>query len=336
MRTLFAGLAGWRLPSNAAEWVARLQSHPLTPRESDAFKAWLLEDPLHREEYERCDRVGRLASHMRARADLVHALPAYASLGEAPRKARSPSFVVPALAAAIVLGFVFVLIAHSPTPSSTGSYRTAHGEVREIVLPDGSLVNLNTDSALQVAFSGEERRVILARGEAYFQVEKEPGGRPFVVYSRGTQVRVVGTKFNVRALEHGTDVIVSEGLVEVLPDPSRLSPSIPAKVELRPGNSLRIDSVRQKVSIAAGNPQRATAWRSGMIDFDNATMEEMIAEVNRYTAVPFAIADDNIRAVRLSGTFRIGDAESVRFALQDGFGVEATSRGDRVELHGPR
>ena len=335
IRALFAGFAAWRLPSNAAEWIARQQSRPLTPRETDAFKAWLLEDPTHREEYDRCDRVGLMASHMHTRADLVRALPAYASLQGDRRVVRSPSLVVPALAAAAVLGLAFLLFAHAPAPSSGGAYRTAHGEVREIVLPDGSLVNLNTDSALQVAFSGEERRVLLASGEAYFQVVKD-GGRPFVVYSRGAQVRVVGTKFNVRALEHGTDVIVSEGLVEVLPDPSRVSPSIPAKVELVPGNSLRIDSARQSVSIAAVDPERATSWRGGTIGFDNATMEEMIAEVNRYTVVPFAIVDDSIRAVRLSGTFRIGDAESVRFALRDGFGIEATPRGDRVELHAAR
>ncbi len=339
MRLLFPRFASWRSPSSAAEWVARMQSRPLTESEARAFRQWLVADPANHEDYARVERLGRIASHMRSRADLVRELPAYASLRDDRAGARAPSlrrFAVPVFAAAAAFGFALLFATRTPAPPASGAYRTAHGEVKEIALPDGSRVHLNTDSSLQVAFSGDERRVLLVGGEAYFEVVKEPGGRPFVVYSRGTQVRVVGTKFNVRALEHGTDVIVSEGKVEVLPDPSRISASVPAKVELVPGNALQFDPAAQRVRIAAVDPERATAWRSGTIDFENATLEEMIAEVNRYTAVPFAIADDRIRPLRLSGTFRVGDAESVRFALRDGFGIEAASNGSRVELRGPQ
>ena len=338
MRLLFGRFVHWRRPSSAAEWAARAQSRPLTEDEGNAFRQWLGEDPANHEDYARVERLERIASHMRSRADLVRALPAYASLRDdgAVHARNLRRFAAPALAAAAAFGFALLFATRTPAPPSSGAYRTAHGEVKAIALPDGSRVHLNTDSILQVAFTGNERRVVLAGGEAYFEVVKEPGGRPFVVYSRGTQVRVVGTKFNVRALEHGTDVIVSEGKVEVLPDPSRISASVPAKVELVPGNALQFDPAAQRVRIAAVDPERATAWRSGTIDFENATLEEMIAEVNRYTAVPFAIADDRIRALRLSGTFRVGDAESVRFALRDGFGIEAASNGNRVELRGPQ
>ncbi|HST01503.1 MAG TPA: FecR domain-containing protein, partial [Usitatibacter sp.] len=262
----------------------------------------------------------------------------YAALREKAASSRGRGLrrlAFPALAAVAVLGWALMLAIQAPEASSQG-YRTAHGEQKEIALPDGSIVHLNTDSSLQVAFSGAERGVALSRGEAYFEVVKESGGRPFVVYARGTQVRVVGTKFNVRSREDGTDVIVSEGKVEVLPDPSRVSPSVPAKVELVPGNALRFDPVEQRVLIAAVDPERATAWRGGTIDFDNVPLEEMIAEVNRYTATPFAIVDNRIRRMKLSGTFRVGDADSVRFALRDGFGIEAIPRGDLVELRGPQ
>ena len=337
IRLHFAGFMAWRRPSSAARWVARQQSRPLTAQEAHAFKEWLLQDPANREEYARLEGLGHLASQMRARADLVRELPAYAALKDRAAEDRvnaARRFALPALAAVAALGFALMFALRAPEPSAQG-YRTSHGEQKEIGLPDGSIVHLNTDSALQVAFSGIERGVVLSRGEAYFEVVKEPGGRPFVVYSRGTQVRVVGTKFNVRARESGTDVIVSEGKVEVLPDPSRVSPSVPAKVELVPGNALRFDPVEQRVLIAAVDPERATAWRGGTIDFENVTLEEMVSEVNRYTATPFAIVDDRIRHVRLSGTFRVGDADSVRFALRDGFGIEAISRGDLVELRGP-
>jgi transmembrane sensor len=311
-----------------------MQSRALTPREASAFRQWLVDNPEHGEEYRRYDRLGQIASRLRARADLVRALPAYDSLKTGHGAARLSRFALPLAAAATIACVMFV--SRELGLSSRDAFQTAHGEVKDVSLPDGSHVKLNTDSTLRVEFSGQERRVVLARGEAYFEVVKESGGRPFIVYSRGAQVRVVGTKFNVRASERGTEVIVSEGRVEVLPERSRMSIAEPPKVELTPGNEVRIESSAQRLSVAAVNVERATAWRGGTIDFDNATLEEMIAEVNRYSRVPFTIVDDRIRPLRLSGTFRIGDAESVRFALRDGFGIEAIPRGDRVELRGIR
>ena len=333
--------ADWGVPETAAGWIARMQSRPLTSHEASAFRSWLGQDPAHRHEYEQYCRLNRLAHRIPEHADLLKDLPAYAALREPPAKTTSAlhRWVTPlATAAVIVLSVVVIAYAvhHAPVTLFDNSYRTAHGEQTEVSLPDGSMARLNTDTTLNVAFSADERRVYLSRGEAYFEVEKERGGRPFVVYSRGTVVRVTGTRFNVRALEHGTDVVVSEGKVEVLPDPSRPSPSLPAKVELVPGNALEFDRVEQRVRIAAVDPERATSWRSGTIDFDNATLESVIDEVNRYSMVPFAIADDHIRSVRLSGTFKVGDVDSVRFALRDGFGIEATARDDRLELRGTR
>jgi transmembrane sensor len=217
---------------------------------------------------------------------------------------------------------------------ASGSFHTAHGQQRELPLEDGTLVHLNTDSAVQVAFSDEERGVELSRGEAFFEVTKDRRGRPFVVRTGDTEVRVVGTKFSVRTSEGRTDVVVSEGRVQVIPNATHVLPSVPARVELVPGDALRFDRADNHMQIAAIDPRRATAWLTGSIDFDNAALEDVIVEVNRYTRTPFVIADDRLRSLRLSGSFKVGDAGSVRFALKDAFGIEAESRTDRIELHG--
>src|SRR5258708_63804 len=222
-----------------------------------------------------------------------------------------------AAACTALLLFIVPRISTDATPSTIA---TDHGQRRQVSLADGTRVDVNTDSAVRILFSDRERRVVLEKGEAFFEVSRDPAARPFIVAVGKTEVRVVGTKFSVRASDIRTDVIVAEGKVEVVPDTTQDSPSVPAKVELVPGNSLRFDRRENQVQISSIDPQRATAWRTGVIDFDNATLPEVIAEVNRYASTPFLIEGERLDGIRLSGTFKVGDTESVRFALVDGFG----------------
>jgi transmembrane sensor len=322
-----------RLPSSAEDWIARMQSRPLTPEESDAFAAWLAADPAARAEYRRCEHVGRLGDRLRAMPHLVGAMPAYALL-KSPGTTRSESrwkwSLGIAAAACAALVAVFVVPQFSTRPLQTVA--TLKGEQRELALDDGTKVHLNTDSVVRIDYQERERRIELAKGEAYFEVTKDREGRPFIVNAATTQVRVLGTKFSVRSTNNRTEVLVAEGKVEVLPDTARNAASVPAKVELVPGNVLRIDPEAQSVQMAAVNPDRVASWRSGTIEFDNATVEEVISEVNRYSKTPFVIADPRVKDVRLSGTFKVGDTQSVRFGLLDGFRITSSLEKDRILL----
>ncbi len=200
-----------------------------------------------------------------------------------------------------------------------------------VLLADGSRVYINTSSQLRVKFAPNLRRVELAAGEAFFEVTKDPA-RPFVVAVGGSEVTVVGTKFAVRQDGSQTSVVVTEGKVNVVPQVGRHTEAVPDKVALLPGDALRFDARQQRVQVAQVDSEAATTWRNGSISFDNATLEEVIAEVNRYTQKPFVLEDEALKAVRLSGRFRVGDTESVVFALKDGFGVEAVTGEERVGL----
>ncbi|HXN16385.1 MAG TPA: hypothetical protein VN878_08395 [Usitatibacter sp.] len=80
------------------------------------------------------------------------------------------------------------------------------------------------------------------------------------------------------------------------------------------------------------DPNRATAWRSGILDIDTMTLEDVVLEVNRYVAIPFVIEDESVRGLQLSGRFRLEDTESIRFMLRERLNVESLPRNGVIAL----
>src|SRR3984957_7046221 len=203
----------------ARDWLLRLSLEPPTPDERTQFAAWCAEDPRHAAAYRRFESIWQEAATLEELKPLA-ALP----------RARDPwwrrvsvSLVVHpmrwaasgSLAAASIAVGVWYLLA--PV-----YYATGVAEVREIHLTDGSEITLGARSSLEVAFRQHERRVTLTSGLAFFSVSKNPS-RPFIVLVADKEVRVVGTKFEVRRDPAGMGVSVVEGTVEVMQVPERAS-----------------------------------------------------------------------------------------------------------------
>ena len=168
-------------------------------------------------------------------------------------------------------------------------------------------------------------------GEAFFDVTKD-AARPFIVRIGNSEVHVVGTQFNVRQVNGELEVVVREGKVNVVPDSTIAPTSNVPRVELTPGNRLRVKTDDNQVMVAQVNPERVTAWRTGMIKFDSIALEDVIEDVNRYTDKPLVIANDSLRRLPISGRFRVGDTESVRFLLRERFDVQSSVEGERIVL----
>lgn len=323
-----------RYPSTAAGWAARAQAGRMSSAEQRALDAWLKADPRNAEAYASCHKIGHLASLIVQRPDRIYALPAYRKLLDKERRRTvfwRPILLSGAALAASVVAVIVVLSPASPFGQGDLMIATSRGEQRQVPLQDGSRVHVNTDSRLRIAFSEDERRVELNSGEAFFDVQRDPG-RPFVVIAGDSEIRVLGTKFSVRRDAERLDVVVTEGQVKVRPAHSHASPHLPAHVDLRPGDELRLDLQRKQMKVVSVDAEHVTAWRNGFIHFDGATLDEVIADVNRYTPKQFVIDDEHLHGLRLSGSFKIGDTESVRFALKDGFGITTSERNDTLYL----
>ena len=159
---------------------------------------------------------------------------------------------------------------------------TAVGGYERAVLEDGSSIELNTNSEARVSFTDTVRRVELVKGEATFRVAPEPH-RPFVVAAGDTEIRAVGTVFNVQCRRDGVEILIVEGHVAVASTVSplqALKPDTTPDPVLRAGQVARAEQARLEVRVAAhGEVERHLAWQHGMLSFDAQTLADAVAEL---------------------------------------------------------
>lgn len=157
---------------------------------------------------------------------------------------------------------------------------TAVGEQAEVTLPDGTVAFLNTDTAIAIDFTGPDRRVTLLKGEALFQVAKNPT-RPFDVEAVDGRARAVGTAYVVRDLGDSAQVTVTEGTVRVT---SPIRNEAHSEVTLTAGERVtyRRGGAPGTVQHMNSGETGALAWRRGMIILDNSPLDQAFAEIGRY------------------------------------------------------
>jgi transmembrane sensor len=316
-------------PTTAREWAVRVQSSDVTRRELLALDSWLKADPRNAEAYARVNKISHLGLMLRDYPEERSRLRGYSKLRESvapyrPRNLAQWHWATAGGAAAFgAIAALSFLLAPAFFTSSI-EYASGRGEQRQVALADGSRMLVNTESEVRVDFTGRERAIELARGEAFFEVAKD-ATRPFVVRTASAEVRAIGTKFTVRRLDSDTEVIVTEGRVQVRRDGKTTSSAAATQpVAVVPGHLARVGSTSQPVQVASIDAARATAWTVGNVEFEEATLAEVIRDVNRYAAREFLIDDPSLADIRLTGRFRLGDIESVKFALRDRFDIAAT------------
>jgi len=195
---------------------------------------------------------------------------------------------------------------------------TATGKSARYRLADGSSVTLNTDSRIDLAYTGGERRVMLVRGEGYFAVRKgDP--RPFLVDAGEGHVRVTGTHFYVRRDTDRVTVTVEEGHVRF--SGAARDDAGPA-LTLGAGDQAFLTGHRLQRQ-ANGDLFTAGAWRQGQMVFLDAPLGDVVTELNRYRSGKIWILSASLRQRNVSGLFKTGDtAEAIR-TIEERLGIEA-------------
>jgi transmembrane sensor len=187
------------------------------------------------------------------------------------------------------------------------------GEIRRVPLADGSLVAINTKTALEVAMKPKSRHVVLKKGEAWFQVAKDPE-RPFVVAAGSVRVRAVGTAFSVRRgdeAEAGVDVMVTEGVVETWIEGEQAS-----RRRLSAGSRIILASAASPtVAESPSEIERSLAWRNGEIALDGESLEQAARLFNRYNSRQIVIEDPGLAQERFVGLFQTNEPESFAAAV---------------------
>jgi transmembrane sensor len=226
-------------------------------------------------------------------------------------------------------------------------YATSHGEQRSLQLPDNTFVRLNSDSAIAVRFSRHRRRVDVTRGQAYFEVAKDPQ-RPFGVRVGGLLIKDIGTAFDVYRQDTGTTVTVTEGQVQVWPLPpapqqtgwlQRDQPPAAGLrgrplVDLVAGHQARIAASGQLESQGPVDLQQATAWLQGDIAFEDESIADVAAQFNRYNNSQISVNDRRIGALTISGTFAAHDVSTFVAFLGTVPGAHVQTLGRRIVITG--
>lgn len=295
-----------QLFAEATAWYYRLQAEDVTAEERAAFAAWKASGA---DQAQAWDEVILLLGALQAPAEQLREQQRQPWRKPARRIWRK---IGQGMAAAVLLG---LLIGQTPFIDRwRADYATATGESRSIRLDDGSQLQLNTDTAVQVQLAQGERRVRLLRGEAWFDVARDPA-RPFVVSAGEGWVRVVGTRFSVTNDAGQTRVKVAQGKVEV-------NAGFGPGVFLEPG---------QAVEYAAGTlaalhlfePASAFAWRQRQLVFSQQPLAEVVAELNRYWPGQTMLLGDGLRQRKVSGVFEIDKPDAVLKALTHTLGLRA-------------
>jgi transmembrane sensor len=295
---------GERLDLEAADWLVRLQSGDAGDDDLAELTTWLEASPEHGRAYARAEALWAELDGLKGTA-----VPAPARLP--PRRFSWVPYAGAALAAG--LAAVAVLAVQRPAPPEPAQvYATAKGQSRALVLADGSKVQLNSGSEIRVRLGRRERSVELADGEAAFDVAHDTG-RPFVVSAGDREVRVLGTEFDVLRYGGKLAVTVRRGVVEVRP-PAAGGASGDA-VRLTPGQQLVHREGGDEATVQSVDPAIAFAWKSGDLVYRDQALGDVVADLNRYFAVPLRVQGPAAE-LRFTGLLKLDEEDAVVRRLQ--------------------
>lgn len=287
------------IDKQALDWVVKQSSGPLDATDQHAFDAWYDQGERHQGAYLRAQAIWHTLDKTAIQANLRPASPGRA-LGAGARKTTSRrGLLIGGASAAAAAGIAAWVL--GPRLRASNSLSSAAGEIRKIPLADKSVASLNSSSAIEVDMTPAARRIVLTRGEALFQVAKNPE-RPFIVEAGNTRVQAVGTAFGVNRKDGGAEVLVTEGVVEVWN-----STSDNIRRRLTAGQSTFVSEQPAAIVVASApaDVERKLAWHDGKIILDNETLGDAVAEFNRYNETKLVIGDPALRDRRFVGQYRL-------------------------------
>ena len=316
---------------HAAAWVVRLHAEDASGADWLALETWLAADPENRIAYEEAEglwaAIGAHRASIRAGID-----PQDAAASDGPvdlgrrRQARSAwtrwSLAAAPIAAALVAG---VLLIGPMIEGRAVTYVTAPGQTRDVTLKDGTRIALNGGSRLTVRLTDKARTVEMGQAEAAFDVNHDPS-RPFLITVGESQVRVIGTAFNIRRDASSTRVSVSRGIVQVadIQNPAQA-------VRLTIGESVSRDDATDRAVVSRLGADDAQAWRVGRLIYDDRPLSEVVADLSRAFATPVTVSAD-AASIRFTGVLELGDEARVISRLEGFLPVRAYRSAGGYEL----
>ncbi len=306
----------------AETWVHRLDQPAMDTAAGATFDRWMDADARHRENFADMQALWHSDALTEAlRQQTVAApMPGVAVGRPAWQRFRPARYAIAACAALVTVGL-------GASEMLTTTYRAGHGAGRTVALADGSRVDLSGDTELRVRILPWRRDATLAQGEAFFDIHHE-ADRPFTVHSGATEVRVLGTAFNVdRQAGDRTAVQVYRGAVSV-------ESGRDEHVVLRKGQGTRVvrDRLAAKPATFDLSQHRAPDWQSGWFEAADVPMGVLVDKVQRYADRPIRFADPAMADRPVSGRFRVSDPDRALGAIRAAYGAQVRRDSDAIVI----
>lgn len=310
------------IEAEAAEWLAREHFWNWTDADSAARESWLAESSAHRVAYLRLKsgyaRTDRLAVLQPAKADgakfawplLLRVAASFVAIG--------------------VLGVAGAFYLAQQSRPQEAAYSTPLGGHEIIRLADGSEIELNTSTIVQLRMEAGKRIAKLARGEAFFKITHDDA-HPFMVEAAGHRVMDLGTEFSVRDIAGGgLEVALVRGKARI--ESANVKADQRSAV-LAPGDVAEATADTMSIrKVNANDLANALGWRRGLLVFHNTTLADAAAALNRYNPNKLVVADARAANLTINGTFGTHDVEFFARMTETVFHLHVISSGTTTTI----
>ena len=291
----------------AADWVILLQDEQLDIDVRKKFKNWLSRSEVHVKIWQETQKTWGILGQMSAEYSTnIEQVKSPDNKLIKPHKSffkNKKSLTSTIISFATAACFIFMmwpallLFIHADMSTSAG-------EVKEVVLEDGSRITLGADSAIKTVFTLNTRKVELLRGQAFFQVTRDIS-RPFTVESVNSLVTVLGTEFDVETTDEIDWIGVASGTVEVS--------SQDKQAILTAGKVLTVDHNANNMVVQTTSVQNIASWREGRIFVRNRKVKDVVGALDRYFDGSIFMLNGNLSDKTITGSLQL---DNVKLALE--------------------
>ena len=329
------------IDAEACSWIVQLHDAQPTAADLETFRSWLQRSPAHLETFRqfaktwtKMDVLSELVfSEIERATEAVQGQVLTEKSEGTFLQLRYVMFSMAFLMLALTSGLIWKsLSSYSEQPQFSAEYSTVVGEQKQVSLPDGSGIRLNTKSKTNVTYKKDARLIHLVEGEAHFNVFHD-SEKPFVVYAGKVAVKAVGTSFSVYLKDDSVDVIVTDGEVKISSLPKDLEVSRKAELELinnaetvasfvQGQRAVFKDKIELVENIELQEIEKKLSWRDGILIFEGDRLQDVVKEVSRYTPTKIIILDNETRNLKIGGYFRAGEIVPMLDTFEQSFSIE--------------
>jgi transmembrane sensor len=313
-----------QIQKEAIDWFVQLRADNSTNKDQAEFAAWLILSESHQAAFNKV-KLRWQSMDVLKKDDIP--VPVTRTVSN---RAQRPTLVRWGFATAAMLAIVTV--AMWLTFDTNQIYTTAMGEQQRVLLADGSSVHLNTNTMIKVIMSGDQRKIILEKGEVLCDVAENPE-RPFTVIAGETEVVALGTRFSVYLAPEKTLITVVEGRVSVTPNSLRINDGPYRQMVVNPGEQAIVSSnpsIAQS-SVPIARPIIFREWDKGLLVFDQTPLDEVVNEIARYFPGKLQLGSD-VPDQLVTGTFKLRDRSVLLETLSKSYSLKVVELDDKTLL----